>query len=103
MATSGINQAEIKETDKELTVTLSGDMGIARSEDLKQLLSGIILEKRDIKVIIDNPDAIDLSTVQLFYAFKKQREENELTTEFSADITESKATLLNDSKVNIFS
>lgn len=65
---------ELKSTrDKSgtLNVTLSGDLIVKYANDLRVLFRELLSEK-DVALKVEHPSAIDLSFLQLLWAFQKQ-------------------------------
>jgi len=92
----------VKNTDKQINIKLSGELGITGSEELKTILKEYQDNKQPIKITIDNPKTVDLSTIQLFYGFKNYRDEKNNVVKFETKIQPNQLALLNLANVNIF-
>lgn len=57
--------------DDSYTITLTGDLTIKRASEIQQTLTNALHEHKSIQVVVDNPDSMDLTCVQLLH-FAKQ-------------------------------
>lgn len=68
----------VKNTDKGVEITLSGDLSLNTASAVKTELEAYINKKEPITVLVKDVEAIDLSIFQLLQSFlwtKKQRNE----------------------------
>lgn len=91
----------VKKTEKQVNIKLSGDVSIANSNELKSILQEFLTDNRKIRVIFEKVEAFDLSAVQLLYAFKRDREAKKLEVHYDADLSQSASVLLQHANITI--
>lgn len=57
---------------KKLKKTFSGDLSVKSAHNLQQELLKMLENDRTLEVRIDNPENVDLSFLQLLFAFEKE-------------------------------
>ncbi|HOG18834.1 MAG TPA: STAS domain-containing protein [Salinivirgaceae bacterium] len=92
----------VKKTEKEVNIKLSGDINITNSNELKNILKEFLTDNRKIRVIFEKVETFDLSAVQLLYAFKREREAKKLKVQYDADLSQSVSVLLQHANITIF-
>lgn len=89
----------INETEMQVNLKLTGELGLNNSKELQALLEKYLKDSRLVRIVIEKAESFDLSAIQLFYAFKREREKNGNKTLFESDFSQSIATLLKHSSI----
>ncbi|MDD2564588.1 MAG: STAS domain-containing protein [Salinivirgaceae bacterium] len=89
----------IHETEKQVTLKLAGELGLNNSEELKGILQSQLKENRLVRIAIDKAETLDLSAIQLLYAYRKERQQNGKETLFETDFSQSIAVLIKHSNI----
>jgi anti-anti-sigma factor len=92
-------QKHVNESEKQVSLRLSGEMNLSNAHELKEILKEYLSETRKIRISIEKAETFDLSAVQLVYAFQRDRQKNGLETLFETDFSQSTATLLKHSSI----
>lgn len=95
-------EKNIRETDKQITIKISGDLGINAAEELKAELLAIVNDPRKIRLNLKSVESFDLSTVQLLYAFMNDRKKMGFETFFETDFSHSTSLLLQHANIDFF-
>jgi len=88
-------QKTLNNLDRVSELIIGGLLNLENSQKLQKELVGVMGELQDqVKIIISNPEEIDLSCIQLIIAFIKYMDANHITCQFEWNLDEDQRLLL---------
>lgn len=86
--------------DDKTIVTFSGDLSIQNIEKIKQELINIIVDYPNININLDDVSDIDVSFVQLLYAFRQEKQQQNKEIAIEVNLNEELRCLLSKAGIN---
>lgn len=85
---------EFKETEQGTVAVLSGALTVQFAQDMKAALQKILDRDDVLTFILDNPESVDLSFLQLYWSFKKRCSDDNRVMHLKTILSEADTVLL---------
>ncbi len=90
-------QIQVKKSDSALEMVFSGQLTINYIQKIKDTVSGEVDFSKDITVVVDNPDNLDITFLQLLQSLKKTAELNKRQFEVRSTLPNELESLVSNS------